>query len=57
MIPFMHLNVVHMIMLRKHFEVISSGTLLGIFGIHFVLVAILCDLFYGLKQRREVPGG
>ena len=42
MIPFMHLNVVHMIMLRKHFEVISSGTLLGIFwypfcaGGHFV---------------------
>ena len=42
MILFLHLNVVHMIMLRKHFEVISSGTLLGIFwypfcaGGHFV---------------------
>ena len=31
MILFLHLNVVHMIMLRKHFGVISSGTLLGIF--------------------------
>ena len=34
MIPFMHLNVVHMIMLRKHFEVISSAV--------YFLVSILC---------------